>query len=103
TNIAYNFVMNKIVSDKWATRGSTIQETSFKNTDGYYDIKWYFLFNTPLFNESLQLDFVGNTDYYNNISYVNDLRNKTKQLIYAQSMQLRYSWSDYLETMFNVN
>ena len=82
---------------------STIQETTFKNTSGYYDLKWYFLFNTPIFNESLQLDIIGNTDYYNNLSYVNQQRNKTRQFIYAQSLQLRYSWSDYFESVFHTN
>lgn len=103
TNFAYNYVLNKIVSDKKATSSSTIQETTFKNTDGYYDIKWYYLFNTPLFNESVQLDISGNTDYYNNLSYVNDQRNKTNQFIYSQSAQLRYTWSDYFESMLNAN
>lgn len=103
TNFAYNYVANKIVSDKTAISGSTIQETTFKNTDGYYDIKWYYLFNTPLFNENVQLDISGNTDYYNNLSYVNDQRNTTRQFIYSQSAQLRYSWNDYFESMFNAN
>ncbi|PRD44152.1 hypothetical protein C5745_19400 [Sphingobacterium haloxyli] len=103
TNFAYHYVANKIVSDKTAFSGSTIQETTFKNTDGYYDIKWYYLFNTSLFNENVQLDISGNADYYNNLSYVNDQRNTTKQFIYAQSAQLRYTWSDYLESMFNAN
>lgn len=103
TNFAYNYVANKIVSDKNAVSGSTIQETTFKNTDGYYDIKWYYLFNTPLFNENVQLDISGNTDYYNNLSYVNDQRNTTQQFIYSQSAQLRYTWSDYFESMFNAN
>lgn len=103
TNFAYNYIANKIVSDKTAVAGSTIQETTFKNTDGYYDLKWYYLFNTPLFNENLQLDFSGTADYYNNLSYVNDRRNKTKQFIYSQSLQLRYTWSDYFESMFNGN
>ncbi|SMG08476.1 Carboxypeptidase regulatory-like domain-containing protein [Sphingobacterium psychroaquaticum] len=103
TNFAYNFILNKIVSDKKALANSTIQQTTFKNTDGYYDLKWYFLFNTPLFSENLQLDVVGNTDYYNNLAFVNDTRNLTKQFIYSQSMQLRYSWSDYFESVFNAN
>ncbi|NGM63966.1 outer membrane beta-barrel protein [Sphingobacterium sp. SGR-19] len=103
TNFAYNYVVNKIVSDKKAFFGSTIQETTFKNTDGYYDIKWYYLFNTPLFNENVQLDISGNVDYYNNLSYINDQRNTTRQFIYSQSTQLRYTWSDYFESMFNAN
>lgn len=103
TNFAYNFVSNKIVSDKKAYTTSTIQETTFKNADGYYDLKWYYLFNTPIFNESLQLDLVGSADFYNNLSYVNDERNKTEQFIYSQSLQFRYNWSDYFETLFNTN
>lgn len=102
TNFAYNYVVNKIVSDKTASSSSTIQETTFKNTDGYYDIKWYYLFNTPLFNENLQLDISGNTDYYNNLSYINDQRNKTKQFIYSQSARLRYTWNNYFESMLNT-
>lgn len=103
TNFAYNFVTNKIVSDKKALPNSTIQQTTFRNTDGYYDMKWYFLFNTPLFSENVQLDVVGNTDYYNNLAYVNEKRNTTKQFIYSQSVQVRYSWSDYFESVFNGN
>lgn len=103
TNFAYNKVLNKIVADKTAFRSSTIQETTFKNANGYFDLKWYYLFNMPLFNESLQLDFVGNTDFYNNISFVNDERNKTTQFIYSQSIQFRYTWSDYFESLFNTN
>lgn len=103
TNFAYNNVINKIVSDKTASTSSTIQETTFANANGYFDLKWYYLFNTPLFNDVLQLDVVGSTDYYNNISFVNAERNKTKQLIYSQSLQLRYTWSDYFESLFNTN
>ena len=102
TNFAYNYVINKIVSDKVATSGSTIQETTFKNTDGYYDVKWYYLFNTPIFNDNVQLDISGSMDYYNNLSYINEKRNTTKQFIYSQSAQLRYTWSDYFEFMFNA-
>ncbi|WP_241462483.1 outer membrane beta-barrel protein [Sphingobacterium deserti] len=103
TNFAFNKVLNKIVSDKTALNTSTIQQTTFRNADGYYDLKWYFLFNTPLFNESLQLDLVGNTDYYNNISFINEERNKTQQFIYSQSVQVRYTWSDYFESLFNTS
>ncbi|GHE42604.1 hypothetical protein GCM10017764_27560 [Sphingobacterium griseoflavum] len=103
SNFAYNKVINKIVADKTAFRNSTIQETTFKNADGYFDVKWYYLFNTPLFDESLQLDLIGNTDFYNNISFVNDERNRTTQFVYSQSAQLRYTWSDYFESLFNTN
>lgn len=103
TNFAYNYVVNKIVSDKTAFSSSTVQQTTFRNTDGYYDVKWYYLFNTPLFNENLQLDISGNTDYYNNLSYINNQRNKTKQFIYSQSARFRYTWNNYFESMLNTD
>lgn len=103
TNFAYNFILNRIVSDKRSVENSTTQETSFKNASGYYDLKWYFMFNTPLFTDELQLDLLGSTDFYNNLSYVNDRRHKTRQFIYTQSLQVRYTWSDYFESMFNAN
>lgn len=102
-NFAYNFISNKIVSDKTVIGNSTVQETTFKNADGYYDLKWYYLFSTPLFTESLQLDIFGNADYYNNLSYINDQRNLTKQVLYSQTLQVKYSWSDYFESVFNTN
>jgi len=46
---------------------------------------------------------VGNADLYNNVSYVNGLRNRSRQFIYAQSAHMRYSWSDYFESMLNAN
>ncbi|GGH19615.1 hypothetical protein FAZ19_10610 [Sphingobacterium alkalisoli] len=103
SNIAYNIALNKIVSDKRSINNSTIQETTFKNTGGYYDMRWYYIFNTPLFAEGLQLDLTGNTDYYNNLSFIDDRRRTTKQLFFNQALQIRYQWSDYVESVVNAN
>lgn len=102
TNIAYNFVSNKIVSDKRTLTNSTIQETTFKNSSGYYDWRWYYTFNTPLFVEDLQLDLTGTTDYYNNLSFIESRKRTTKQLLVNQSMQLKYNWNDYFESVLNA-
>lgn len=103
TNFAYNFILNKIVSDKRSLTNSTIQETTFKNTSGYYDCRWYYMFNTPFINDNFQLDLTGNTDYFNNLSFIDERKRTTKQLIFNQSLQLKYLWSDYLESIFNAN
>ncbi|WP_164108301.1 MULTISPECIES: outer membrane beta-barrel protein [Sphingobacterium] len=103
TNFAYNFILNKIVSDKRSATNSTVQETTFKNTSGYYDVRWYYMFNTPFINDDFQLDLTGNTDYYNNLSFIDEKKRTTKQLILTQSMQLKYAWSDYVESVFNAN
>lgn len=103
TNLAFNIVPNKIVSDKKTIERTTTQETSFKNTSGYYDWRWYYIFNTPFINENLQLDLTGNTDYYNTLSYIDDRRRTTKQFLLNQSMQLKYILGDHLETMLHAN
>ncbi|ERJ57560.1 TonB-dependent receptor [Sphingobacterium paucimobilis] len=103
TNFAYNFILNKIVSDKRSNINSTIQETTFRNTTGYYDCRWYYMFNTPFINDDFQLDLTGNSDYFNNLSFIDEKKRTTKQLIFNQSVQLKYLWSDYVESVFNAN
>lgn len=103
TNLAYNFILNKIVSDKRSVSSSTIQETTFKNTSGYYDVRWYYMFNTPVINDDFQLDLTGNTDYFNSLSFIDEKKRTTKQLFLTQSMKLKYTWSDYVESVFNAN
>lgn len=104
SNFAYNFTNNKIVGSKRALENSTIQETTFKNADGYYELRGYYVFNTPLFNnDGLQLDINGNADYFNNISYIDEEKNTTKQILFSQTAQIRYTWSDYFESVFNTN
>src|SRR5690606_8880842 len=56
TSFAYNMIRNKIVSDKTSTRNSTIQQTTFRNTSGYYDTRWFYVFNTPFVIDDLQMD-----------------------------------------------
>lgn len=104
SNFAYNFTSNKIVSAKRALQNSTIQETTYLNASGYYEIRGYYVFNTPLFNnDDLQLDLNGNLDYFNNISYINEQKNRTKQVLFSQNTQLRYNWSNYFESVLNAN
>ena len=103
TNFAYTFIANKIVSSKTSLSNETVQETTFENTDGYFDMKWYYLFNTPLINDDFQLDISANVDYYHNLSYINKMKSNTEQVLFNQSLQLRYNWSEYFESVFNSN
>nr|WP_284040280.1 outer membrane beta-barrel protein [Sphingobacterium sp. lm-10] len=102
-NFAYNFTSNKIVASKTANSDETIQETTFTNTSGYYELKGYYAFNTPVFNDKFNLETSGNIDYFNNIVFVNTERSLTRQYLFAQNLQLRYSWDEYFESVFNAN
>lgn len=102
-NLAYNFTNNKIVPSRTATSNETIQETTFANADGYYELKGYYVFNTPFVNDRFTMDLTGNVDYFNNIVFVNDVRSLTKQYLFSQNVQLRYNWDEYFESVFNTN
>lgn len=103
TNFAYNFILNKIVSDKKTLSQSNIQETTFNNTTGYYDWKWYYTFTSPIINEDFQLDYSGTTDYYNHLSFIDLRKRTTKQLILNQALQFKYNFEDYFESSLSAN
>lgn len=103
TDFAYTFIANKIVTSKKSLSNETIQETTFENTDGYYDIKWYYEFNSPIFSDELNLGLSGNVDYYNNLSYINSMKSTTQQVLFNQNIQFRYLPNEYFESVFNTN
>ena len=91
------------MSSKTSLSNETIQETTFENTDGYYDIKWFYQFNSPIFIDDFLMNLTGNIDYYNNLSFVNRVKSRTQQLLFNQNVQFRYNWSEYFESVFNTN
>jgi len=103
SSIAYNFISNKIVSNRTTIPNSTIQKTTFLNTSGYYDIKAYYLFTAALFNDNIQMSLNGNADFYNNVTYINDIRNDGGHFLYSQSLQFRYMFNDVFEAELNGN
>lgn len=103
-NFGYNFSKDKIVHTKRVKENSTVQETSFENADGYYELKSYYVFTTPVFkNENANLDIHGSVDYTNGVSFINGNRNLTKLTHVFQNMELRYNWENYMESVFNAN
>ncbi|MFZ4861848.1 outer membrane beta-barrel protein [Sphingobacterium sp. Mn56C] len=103
TSFAFNMIANKIVSDKSSAPNSTTQTTTFKNADGYFDWRWHYGFNTPFIHESIQLDLIGDLDYYNNLSFIDQRKRTTTQLLFNQSAQFRFQLGDYLESILNAN
>ncbi|WP_293929008.1 TonB-dependent receptor [Sphingobacterium sp. UBA6320] len=102
-SLAYNFVSDKIVSNRTTVLNSTVQKTTFLNTSGYYDVKAYYLFTAALFNDNIQMSLNGNADYYNNVTYINDRRNDGGHFLYSQSLQFRYMFNDLFEAELNGN
>lgn len=98
TNVAFNFVLNKIVSDKRTIKETNIQETTFKNISGYYDWRWYYTFSTPFIIDDITLDLTGTSDYFNNLSFIDNRKRTTKQSLLNQSVKFRYTMSDFFES-----
>ncbi|OOG18351.1 hypothetical protein BWD42_10455 [Sphingobacterium sp. CZ-UAM] len=102
-SFAYNLVNDKIVADRTIEPNSTIQKTTYRNTDGYFDIKSYYLFTASLFSDNLQMSLNGNGDYYNNISFMNDKKSFGGHILITQAIQFRYAWNDIFEAELNGN
>ncbi|UQA74461.1 outer membrane beta-barrel protein [Sphingobacterium siyangense] len=102
-SLAFNLVNDKIVANRTIEPNSTIQKTTYRNTEGYYDIKSYYLFTASLLSDNLQMSLNGNADYYNNISYVNDKKSFGGHFLFTQALQFRYTWSDIFEAELNGN
>ncbi|MGV3761629.1 outer membrane beta-barrel protein [Parapedobacter sp.] len=99
--LAFNKIQNKIVTSRSNPNG-TVQETSFRNSGGYFDARGYYMFSTPVINEDFQLDLTGTTDYVNNISYINEEKNYGRNFIYSQAVRMRFMLEDIIETELNT-
>lgn len=99
--LSVNQIQNKIVTNRSSSASSTVQRTSFRNTNGYFDVRGYYMYSTPVFNDNMQLNLNGMADYINNISYINEERNFGRHFIYSQAAQLRFSLADVIETELN--
>lgn len=45
----------------------------------------------------------GNADFYNNVTYINDIRNDGGHFLYSKSLQFRYMFNDVFEAELNGN
>ena len=100
--LAVNQVQNKIVTNR-SNPSNTIQETSFRNTSGYFDARGYYMYSTSVFNDNFQFNINGTTDYVNNVSFVNEKKNFGRNFIYSQAMQMRFMLEDVIETELNTS
>lgn len=100
--LALNQVQNKIVTNR-RNPSSTVQETSFRNTSGYFDARGYYMYSTAVFNDNFQLNLNGTTDYVNNVSYIDDVKNFGRNFIYSQAVQMRFMMEDVIETELNTS
>ncbi len=102
-SLAFNNIQNKIVTDRSIISGTTRQQTSFRNTNGYFDMRGDYLWSVPLIGDVLKFSLNGTADYSNNISYIGGRRNLGRNLIYAQGVQFNFLLEDMVDTEFSTN
>lgn len=102
-HLSYTHAKNKIVANRRAVPNSTVIETSFLNAQGYYDLRSFYSFSTPIWSDYLHFKWDGGLDYVNNISYSDDVKNISKHSILTQGINFTLNIPDHLELESNFN
>ncbi|QNL52131.1 outer membrane beta-barrel protein [Olivibacter sp. SDN3] len=97
TNLSFTHVQDKVVANRISSPNSTIQETEFLNADGFYDMRGFYHYSTPLAGKILTLNLNGSLDYTNNLTYLNNVRNVGKNIVFAQNLQMNFQIEDLIE------
>ncbi|RYF83102.1 MAG: hypothetical protein EOO03_15630, partial [Chitinophagaceae bacterium] len=101
-NISASFTNDKIVSNV-SNKGFGVQETRYLNSNGYYTVSGFYNFSKPFQNRKYVVSYGGNATFYNNVSFVNDLRNKGRNWIVGQRLSFDYKLKKWLETNIAAN
>ncbi|MGF7083029.1 outer membrane beta-barrel protein [Mucilaginibacter sp. UYCu711] len=103
SNVDFNIVQNKIVSDRLARRNSIIQQTSFVNTNGYKSVRGFYSLTKAVKSDHYFLTLSGSGDLSNNISFVNDEKSSGQNLIINQLANFRISFPGIIENEVAIN
>ncbi len=101
-NISASFTNDKIVSNV-ANKGFGVQETRYLNSDGYYTVSGFYNMSRPFQNRKYVVSVGGNATFFNNVSFVNDQRNKGRNWLFGQRVSFDYKLKKWLETNLAVN
>jgi hypothetical protein len=99
-NLSFRGIKDKIVIDRVVVPSSTIQETSFLNTSGYFDSHAYYMYSIDAIEKVLNFNINSSLDYNNNISFINNEKNKGRNLTFMQGMQVNYMIDDWFNLDF---
>ncbi len=99
TNLSFNFSKDRIVENlvDGAPGSQVIQTTEYLNGDGYYALNGFYFFNKPLQQKKYVIGFRGFANYNNNISFLNNLQNDSKNLVLSQRLNLQINPTEALE------
>lgn len=99
-NISGNYTENKIVSNIVRSDVSgvgLVQETRYLNTDGYYTANAFYNFSKPFKEKKYVFSFNGSANYINNISFTDNIKNRGKNWIFSQGLNMQINPNRNLE------
>jgi len=97
SNLSLTHIQDKVVSNRISDPNSTKQETEFLNTSGYYDVRGFYHYSAPLAGKVLTLNLNGSMDYTNNLTYINNVKNVGKNMVFSQNLQVNFLIEDLIE------
>jgi hypothetical protein len=102
-NISASFTNDKIVNNTRIIQPGAIQETKYVNSNGFYTLTGFYNISKPFQNRKYVFNIGGNITYNNNISFLEDIRNKGKNWILGQRVALDYKLKKWLESTVALN
>ncbi len=101
-NISFSFTKDKIVNNVFQIT-PVVQETRYLNSDGYYTAFGFYNFSKPIQNRKYVFNYGGNITYNNNISYLENKKNKGANWLFGQRFSTDIKIKKWLETTVGVN
>jgi hypothetical protein len=103
-NISFATIRDKVVNNainKAQTPGTAgtaaIQETQYLNANGYQSLAGFYNFSKPFQKRKYVITLNGNISYTSDPSYINSVKNNTKQLIALQGANIDVRLKSWLE------
>lgn len=101
-NISFSFTKDKIVNNT-IFRGFGVQETQYRNSDGFYTATGFYNISKPFQNRKYVLNIGGNIIYNNNISFLDSVKNTGRNFVIGQRLATDIKIKKWLETSAGVN
>ncbi|WP_169719433.1 TonB-dependent receptor [Olivibacter sitiensis] len=101
-----NLSEDRIVADRSVImdeRYGTVQQTSYLNANGYYDVRGFYNYSRPYKNRAYVLSFRGGANYVNNVTYTEGVENIAKNWVLNQGIDLQINPQTWLEIRPGVN
>jgi hypothetical protein len=96
--ISFVTVKNKVVTNAVnKTVAGIIQETQYKNANGYYNANAFYLFSKPYKNRKYVVTLTGGSTFTNDISFVNDQKNTGRNFTFTQGISVDIRIKEWLE------